>query len=459
MAMKLLFLPEGGYFFDSGKKAYWTPDLDSFLADLLACTSPVVEQIFDIAFANKAAFISFKTSEQKLSISHNLTQSSPILASWLDTKAHARTQIRVSVGTNPRTFFAVSDQGFRWAGVDDEFHGILQEWLTGAGTEGGWKSGYEPDGALFGVNGGYLITCKEGRHLAWNKKLAEPHGYPGLTARLTKRFTVTARDEQWYKYITLNPHVPDEWVVIWADGSISYNLSKSFQKLFGPVMEYLSSQPGFFDISPMKPSTSFSTLPIMKRPASYSPSLQPGPSRPQHSNPLPPAHTVAMRLDASPQPVPYHYQSHERRSFFRPRPQANVLPARPPYRPAQSSPWPIQQPSTMGFPPQTSPFGQATDTTSDQLHQVLEFWKGWQDQMSQTNQSIMNSAGGSGNAFSYPTFDPTGGSFSGGDPTGGLLTTGGGFVMPVDPSSMLMMGGMPTAGFDPTGMSYGCTVM
>ena len=110
---------------------------------------------------------------------------------------HSPQQIRVSLGPDPRTFFAVSDQGFRWGGVDDEFHGHVQDWLSGAGEEGGWKPGYEPNGALFGINGGYLITCKGGRHLAWNKKLAQMNGYPGLTERLMKRSDKMKREGKW----------------------------------------------------------------------------------------------------------------------------------------------------------------------------------------------------------------------------------------------------------------------
>ena len=110
---------------------------------------------------------------------------------------HSPQRIRVSLGPDPRTFFAVSDQGFRWGGVDDEFHGHVQDWLSGAGEEGGWKPGFEPDGALFGINGGYLITCKGGRHLAWNKKLAQANGYPGLAERLMRRSDKMKREGKW----------------------------------------------------------------------------------------------------------------------------------------------------------------------------------------------------------------------------------------------------------------------
>ena len=65
-----------------------------------------------------------------------------------------------------------------------EFQGHVQSMLAGAGK--GWRDGYEPNGALFGVGGSYLITCKGGRHLAWNSNLEE--NYPILAGRLRDKF-------------------------------------------------------------------------------------------------------------------------------------------------------------------------------------------------------------------------------------------------------------------------------
>ena len=55
--------------------------------------------------------------------------------------------------------------------------------LAGGGR---WKEGWEPSGALFGVNNSYLITCKGGRHLAFSKNLSEQ--YPCLHKRVRERF-------------------------------------------------------------------------------------------------------------------------------------------------------------------------------------------------------------------------------------------------------------------------------
>ena len=92
------------------------------------------------------------------------------------------------------------------------------------------------------------------------------------------------------------------------------------------------------------------------------------------------------------------------------------------------------------------------------MNQLLKLY---QNQMNQYNQAMANSMtnyGGSSNAFSFPTVDPTGGAaFSGGDPTGGLFTAGGGMVMPVDPFSMMNAASM--GGVDPTQMGNNCSVM
>ena len=64
--------------------------------------------------------------------------------------------------------------------------------LAGAGK--GWRDGYEPNGALFGVQGAYLITCKDGRHLAWNSNLEEKWAYPSLASRLRERFKGVEKD-------------------------------------------------------------------------------------------------------------------------------------------------------------------------------------------------------------------------------------------------------------------------
>ena len=217
-----------------------TAHLDPFLAGLLNCSFPVVEHLFDIALSQNAGFAACESSDNNLSIrmsilhlhpasifivllgilteedseyysDHNLHDASPTLAAWLDSKAHSPKVIRVSLGVDAHTFFAVSDQGFRWGGVGDDFHEHVQGWLSGSGGgsgQGQWKLGYEPESALFGVNGGYLITCKGGRHLAWNKKLAQPGGYPSLTGRLMKKAGEIKKqgrsEETWVRRLVLS---------------------------------------------------------------------------------------------------------------------------------------------------------------------------------------------------------------------------------------------------------------
>ena len=153
-----------------------------------------------------------KSQRNILFLDHNLKDASPALAAWLADALHSRTQIHVSIGPDPRTFFAVSNRGFRWGGVDDDFHAHIQGWLRGSSSpsneedtedrddgedSSAWKAGYEPESALFAVNGGYLIKCKGGKHLAWNAKLEGKGGYPGLTERLKRKFGKTAKEEKW----------------------------------------------------------------------------------------------------------------------------------------------------------------------------------------------------------------------------------------------------------------------
>ena len=117
---------------------------------------------------------------------HNVGSSHPELAKWIETSApHAssqRDEYNVSLGPKGQ-FFALSNLGHRWHGVPNEFHGHIQNMLAGGGR---WKEGWEPSGALFGVNNSYLITCKGGRHLAFSKNLSEQ--YPGLHKRVRERF-------------------------------------------------------------------------------------------------------------------------------------------------------------------------------------------------------------------------------------------------------------------------------
>lgn len=45
-----------------------TAHLDPFLDKLLSCSAPLVEELFDIALSKNAAFISCKSSDNKVSI-------------------------------------------------------------------------------------------------------------------------------------------------------------------------------------------------------------------------------------------------------------------------------------------------------------------------------------------------------------------------------------------------------
>ena len=249
-------------------------------------------------------------------------------------------------------------------------------------------------------------------------------------------------------------------------------------------MEYLSGRPGFFETYPTKKILSPLTSIVVTRPSSSSASsgseqtvpqktnstapvyigkpqttlnLQPSPYY-QKPNPLP--SLAYSRPQANPinlRPSPYYQRPNPLPSSTEPRPQPNAMVLRPPFRPAASSPLPVNQLSFTGGHLQPAPLGQPQDTTNAQIHKWLDVWKQFQDQTSQINQSFADPTGGSASTFAVPTSDPTGGSLSGVDPSG-LFVPGGGMAIPIDPSTVLSAG-IQMGGFDPTGVSYGCTIM
>ena len=205
-------------------------------------------------------------------------------------------------------------------------------------------------------------------------------------------------------------------------------------------------------MTPVPPASSVGT-----RLHSSSSSSGSGETTPQYANFVTPTYLGGSQTTLNLQPSPYYQRPNPLPSLAEPRPQPNSIPFRPPLRPAQSSPLPVHRPPHTGFSAQSPPLGQPQDTTNDQIHKWLDYWKQFQDQSSQINQSLANGTGGSANVSAFPTSDPTGGYLSGVDPTG-LFIPGGGMAMPIDPSSVLTAG-MQMGGFDPTGLSYGCTVM
>ena len=251
-------------------------------------------------------------------------------------------------------------------------------------------------------------------------------------------------------------------------------------------MEYLSARPGFFDTYPTKKNNlAPSTSSVATRPPSSSSSLGPGDTTmPQHSsseapvyvgkpqtifnlqpstyyqrpNPLPSTgQSMPQSNPIVPRPSPYYQRPSPQPSSAEPRPQPNAMVSKPPLRPAASAPLPVTQSSYIGAPFQQPSLGQPHDTTNAEIHKWLHVWKQFQDQTSQVNQSFADPTGGSASTFAFPTSDPTGGSLSGLDPSG-LFVPGGGMAMPIDPSTVLSAG-MQMGGFDPTGISYGCSIM
>lgn len=80
-------------------------------------------------------------------------------------------------------FFAYSNQGYRWHGFGNDFQEGMQEMMAG---EGGWKPEWEPDRVLFGVGDSWLLTCKGGKQIKFNKSFRDR--YAGLYTELIKHF-------------------------------------------------------------------------------------------------------------------------------------------------------------------------------------------------------------------------------------------------------------------------------
>ena len=50
----------------------------------------------------------------------------------------------------------------------------------------GWRKGWKPSGAAFGLSDCFMIFCEGGEHVALSKNLGQ--NYPGLVERLKNRF-------------------------------------------------------------------------------------------------------------------------------------------------------------------------------------------------------------------------------------------------------------------------------
>ena len=95
-------------------------------------------------------------------LGHNLTVTHAKLAAWIDGKSHDGEQYQIALGPQGQ-FFALSNCGYRWHGVTDEFHEQIQETLDGGG---GGKPDWKPDSVMFGIHNSYLITCEGGKHVS-----------------------------------------------------------------------------------------------------------------------------------------------------------------------------------------------------------------------------------------------------------------------------------------------------
>ncbi|MCJ1404026.1 Keratin, type II cytoskeletal 3 [Xylographa trunciseda] len=458
MSMKLIFLPDGGYFFDSTIQSYWTEKkLDPFVISILKAAdqnAPKAQQLLclETIFQSTglpASFVCYKDKDGRTHTEHNLHGTHPKLAAWIDAKGKAHKGERYQIALGPQgQFFAFSNCGYRWHGVTDEFHEEIQEMMD---SGGGWKPDWKPSGAMFGIHNSYLITCEGGKHISMSKDFR--FHYPDLYKEVVDHFkdrTTASR----YEYITINPYTQNEWLVVWKNDQISWSLPQEFSAISAGVKQWLD------------------TRNITSSLASSTPS---GPNVPQHQlrkpNTFKPPRPTLRPSAAHPYTYPCTQQP----------PPAYTNPST---QPSASIPPPSYRPDLLWGRPQHS-----------SAHQMLEFFRVLNKV---TGNSNSGSSGGFGNSGGFGgmgglsgsgSFGSSGGfgSFGGLGNSGGFGGSGGfgtsgglggmdlfgqnplGGAFPLDPTSIMTGGGMPvdpfsmmsSMGVDPVSLSvqYGCSVM
>ena len=238
MPMKLIFLPNGGCFFDSSVRTYWTPELDATTAALLSGTAPgasKIAKLLQIELAPDAVFLCYRDAADAFVLRHNLQGRYPQLAAWIDGDAkHEADAYRIALGPAGQ-FFARSNRGYRWHGVPDQFHEKLQAMMAGGDDDGGgWRAGWTPDGAAFGVHGTFAIFCQGGKSIALSRDFAKH--YPDLVAKLAERMKAPESTRVGYSHVFVSPYTANEFLVVWADNTLSWKLPPSFYS-FTTAME------------------------------------------------------------------------------------------------------------------------------------------------------------------------------------------------------------------------------
>ncbi|MCJ1332207.1 hypothetical protein MMC10_008899 [Thelotrema lepadinum] len=277
MPMQLIFLSGGGYFFDSSVRVYWTEGFDDFLKSILKGTAentPQVKQILCLETVLQsnglhASFICYRCSADTIQTRYNFESSHPKLVAWLDGNTHSGEHFRISLGPKGQ-FFASSACGYRWHGVRDDFQEDIQKMMAGGG---GWEPGWAPDRALFGVDDSYLITCKGGKHLKMNRSL-QIH-YADLYKELKDHFH-GSHTACGYKYITINQHKKDEWVVVWNDETIAYKLPPALSSIYNGIQNgHASSNESTASTASSSPTPSYpTTRPNISSPHASTSNLQ-----------------------------------------------------------------------------------------------------------------------------------------------------------------------------------------
>ena len=352
----------------------------------------------------------------------------------------------------------MSNRGYRWHGVPEQFHEKLQAMMAGAddagASDGGWRDGWAPDGAAFGVHGSFIILCRGGKLVAPSTDFATH--YPDMYAKLAARLKEPYATRVAYKHIFVNPYRANEFLIVWADRTLSWRLPPSFYEFTGAMEDWVSLAAPGTSASMELPAADIDdiiararTAPRASAPSQSSESLMSTASGATRSS-------VSSVSDRSLTP----FAGARGPGWSSQRPFAGAQVRSPdssrgmpfsgaPYRPRYST-----YPSFTSLPtpsyPSYSPSMSFFETTQDaSAAEMLRYFRVMRAVVSHISSS--NGLGGGGGLSSFG-----GGGLSGGGFSGGGLSVGG-FGSPLSFSPLSMFGGGGGGGlpFSGLGMGFG----
>ena len=419
-------------------------ELDPSIAAILGGTAggqPKIAKLLQFEYAFSSVFMCYRDETGAYTTRHSLDSSYPKLAAWIDgDDGHHGDKYRIALGPSGQ-FFAMSNRGYRWHGVPEQFHDEMQTMMAGDDEgPGGWRAGWKPSGAAFGVHNSFLVFCEGGEHVILSRNLGQH--YPDLVKRLQQRFAAPRTTAGVYEYIAINPYAPNEFLVVWVDGTLSWKLPPSFSAFTGAMEEWLdhcnAQKPAAVDVDVDS---------LVERMRCRSPSISSS-SIDSRTTLVSDAYSASSSRTSTPcaQPMRGFYPSTTPRPQYYPSPSAYSY--QYPYSPNSvypSSPMPYY-----------SLFSAPQDSS---VMDMLRFFQSMQQVTSHVTSSMGSGLFGNGGGFVDPTMGMSSVTMFGGSPFAG----GGTSLWGMDPTGGLLnpWSAMGSFGLDPgtLAMSTGCTVM